>query len=145
MKQKVITTSVQRLWNHKIVRFGLVGGTAFVIDTLCFALLYSVLGLSAAFARAIAMVVAATSTWLGNRTFTFKDSTQPKGLQWAKSLVASGFSALPNMGTFLLVNHWLEGYPWGPYASLILGVAVGTVCNFLLASRWVFRGGRSTS
>lgn len=120
------------------IKFALVGGTGFVVDMMVFTSLH-LAGLAPMEARALAFVAAASTTWAGNRSFTFNDRSQGRaGRQWFRALTAALMSALPNFALFWLTLKLLgEGWP-GPQLALVAGIAAGTVSNFLLSSRWVF-------
>ncbi|WP_028109102.1 GtrA family protein [Ferrimonas futtsuensis] len=120
------------------IKFALVGGTGFVVDMMVFTSLH-LAGLAPMEARGLAFLAAASTTWAGNRCFTFRDRSQGRaGRQWFRALTAALTSALPNFALFWLTLK-LVGESWpGPQLALVAGIAAGTVSNYLLSSRWVF-------
>jgi len=128
-----------RLFQHRIVRFAIVGGFGFLVDLAVFSLFLEVLGVDTFVARVIAFICAATATWFGNRTLTFSDRKKvSKRSQWKKSLLASSFSALPNLGVFKLTLMILGDQGLMPYVALVVGILVGMFSNYFLSSKWVF-------
>jgi putative flippase GtrA len=123
----------------KLLKFAFVGGVGFVVDTLVFILLYQVLELDMMVARLFAFIVAATTTWLGNRLFTFSSQcTSNKLIQWQRFISVACFSAIPNFLVFKLVMSLINSYFLSVYIALALGVLTGMVSNFWLSERWVF-------
>lgn len=123
----------------KLLKFAMVGGIGFVVDTLIFILLYQLLELDMMVARLLAFIVAATTTWLGNRIFTFSSQcTSNKLIQWQRFISVACFSAIPNFLVFKLIMSLIDSYFLGVYIALALGVFAGMVSNFLLSERWVF-------
>ncbi|WP_417346972.1 GtrA family protein [Ferrimonas sp.] len=120
------------------IKFALVGGSGFVVDMVVFTSLH-LAGLDPLEARGLAFLAAASTTWAGNRCFTFSDRSQGRaGGQWIRALTAALMSALPNFALFWLTLKLVgEGWP-GPQLALVAGIAAGTVSNYLLSSRWVF-------
>lgn len=126
---------------HPALKFALVGGTGFLVDTTMLILLYDVVGLDLASARAIAFVVAATSNWILNRRFTFNRQRYATtwSAQWLRFVGSALISALPNLGIFFLLMMLLpETLPYIIFA-MCCGILAGYYCNYQLARRWVFK------
>lgn len=122
-----------------ILLFAFVGSVGFVVDAAIFALLFELLEITALKARIIAFICAATTTWIGNRVLTFRHRVRTSRLmQWKKFMVASCFSALPNLLVFKVSLELLPKTQFAPYIALILGVLTGMLSNYTLSSRWVF-------
>lgn len=122
-----------------IFLFAFVGSVGFVVDAAIFALLFELIGITALKARIIAFICAATTTWVGNRMLTFKHRVRsPRLTQWKKFMVASCFSALPNLLVFKFSLELLAQTQFAPYLALILGVLAGMISNYALSSHWVF-------
>ncbi|SDJ82942.1 Putative flippase GtrA (transmembrane translocase of bactoprenol-linked glucose) [Ferrimonas sediminum] len=121
------------------IKFALVGGTGFVVDLSLFSALTLWLEWGPYPARGLAFVAAASTTWAGNRCFTFRQRRQQNArTQWLKSVTAALMSALPNFGLFSLTLMLLSPWPLAPWAALVTGIGAGTVSNYLLSSHWVF-------
>lgn len=134
----------QYLLRHPFIRFALVGGGGYLVDTAVLAWDTSVLGLDFKTGRALSIFVAMAFTWLGNRYLTFPDRrarTLSGALQeWLKFMGANGVGAVVNYGTsVLLVN--LAGPPLDhKFVAQALGVLAGLIFNFTLSKKLVFKG-----
>ncbi len=127
-----------------ILVFAFVGSVGFVVDAAIFTLLFEFFNITALTARLIAFICAATTTWIGNRVLTFKHRAQTSRLsQWKKFMVASCFSALPNLLVFKISLELLAKTQFTPYIALILGVLAGMISNYTLSSRWVFAANKN--
>ncbi|WP_045422372.1 GtrA family protein [Vibrio jasicida] len=124
---------------HKSIRFALVGGVGFIVDTLIFSLLFHWLGLELMLARWIAFLFAATTTWLGNRWLTFSqaEKTDPFA-QWQKFMVSACISAVPNFAAFKGLTLMFGTQNYMVYIALVFGILVGMMSNYLLSTKWVF-------
>ncbi|MPW35611.1 GtrA family protein [Vibrio sp. B1Z05] len=124
--------------NHRFVRFAKVGAVGFIVDISVFSLLLYWLGLPTMLARVLSFVVAATTTWLGNRVYTFKSSAQHFA-QWKRFFISACLSMLPNLLVFKGILLCLgENYVTHALA-FVCGVGAGLIGNYLLSSRWVFK------
>ncbi|MBY6186260.1 GtrA family protein [Marinobacter hydrocarbonoclasticus] len=123
----------------RFARFALIGALGFVVDSLCFALLWQGMGWPLQLSRAIAFVAAASTTWLGNRVLTFADRpSQPRWLQWRKALASAVVAAIPNLGVFQLLLMLLGQQGISPYIALVGGVLAGMGVNYFASQIWVF-------
>ncbi|WP_028111647.1 GtrA family protein [Ferrimonas kyonanensis] len=121
------------------IKFALVGGTGFVVDVSLFSALTLGLEWGPYPARVLAFLAAASTTWAGNRWFTFRQRPpQDASRQWLKSLTAALMSALPNFALFSWTLTLLSPWSLAPWAALVAGIGAGTLSNYLLSSRWVF-------
>ncbi|ENE8728015.1 GtrA family protein [Vibrio alginolyticus] len=125
---------------RKLIKFALVGGVGFMVDTLIFSVLFHWFGLELMLARGIAFLFAATTTWLGNRWLTFSqaEKTNPFA-QWKKSMMSACISALPNFIVFKGVTLALGTQGLMVYLALSLGILAGMMSNYLFSVRWVFK------
>ncbi|USE34513.1 GtrA family protein [Endozoicomonas sp. SCSIO W0465] len=127
-----------------LVKFACVGALGFLFDLLVFIAGLRVFHLNAMEARGLAFLVAATVTWVGNRTFTFDDCSfdgYSRGnwlCQWGRHMASACLSAIPNLLAFQLVLV-LAGTGWlMVYVALFVGMLAGTLSNYCLSSHWVF-------
>lgn len=123
----------------RFLRFALIGGVGFAVDSLVFALLWQWGGASLQVARAGAFVVAASTTWYGNRRLTFADRpAQPCLAQWRRALISAVLAAVPNLGVFQLLLMLLGHQGMAPYLALVGGVLAGMGVNYFASQIWVF-------
>ncbi|MDF2154251.1 GtrA family protein [Vibrio sp. CAU 1672] len=124
---------------EKWIKFAIVGGIGFCVDTFVFTLLFYVQDLDLMIARILAFMVAATSTWAGNRYLTFAGADRRNPYrQWQKFILSATISALPNLAVFKMLTILLGEQGMMVYLALVAGILVGMVSNYLLSSRWVF-------
>ena len=116
-----------------IAVFSLIGMAGFIVDSLIFIWLSSASD-HVMLSRLVAFWLAATTTWLGNRYLTFKARQSPPVQQWFKHIVSCHISGSFNLTVFYICISEAT-LP----ISFALGVAVGTVINYLLSSIVVFR------
>ena len=89
--------------------------------------------------RVLAFWVAATTTWLGNRYFTysylhFSNEQRNKSIQLAKHLASAHFS-----GGFNLATFWFLLPHTGDQIGFVIGVIVGMFSNYFLSCKFVYR------
>lgn len=127
----------------QLAAFGLVGGTAFVVDVGVYNLLrLTLLDDKPIGAKVISVAVATIVAWLGNRALTFRQ-------QRGRALWKEGaLFALMNVGGLgiaaacLFVSHYVLGYT-SPLADNIagngVGLVLGMVFRFIAYRYLVFR------
>lgn len=127
----------------QLAAFGLVGGTAFIVDVGVYNLLrLTLLDDKPIGAKVISVAVATIVAWLGNRALTFR--TQRGRALWKEGALF----ALMNIGGLgiaaacLFVSHYVLGYT-SPLADNIagngVGLVLGMVFRFLAYRYLVFR------
>jgi putative flippase GtrA len=134
-------TVVDRLLQSRFLRFALVGGAGFLVNS---ATLYAVIYLVHVDKYGgwfPAFLVAVTFTWWGNRTLTFRDVASSKGLfrEWAIFLVANSFGALANFAAYSALVKFAPHPLSYPLAANGVGTLVGMVLNFVASKHFVFR------
>ena len=127
----------------------LVGGQNFLIDLGMLNLLIAATGVSAGFAgsswKALAFLVAVSSSFLWNKFWTFRSlSTEHAGAQFAEFLVVSGIGLGVNVGIYAFINDGLGPQGglrpelWASIAAVGAAIA-GLMGNFLGFKFIVFR------
>ena len=116
-----------------VSRFALVGGCGFIVDILTFNILIF-FALDVTFARILAFWCAASVTWYGHRHVSFKVLTGSAFYQWLKH-----FSVCHVTGALSLAIFYLSYATIGINLSLILGIAVATILNFLVGKYFTFK------
>ena len=126
---------------RQFLRFSIVGAAGFVVDVSILYLL-SHWGLDLYSARIISFLIAATSTWIGNRLFTFSSgrSQQRKlSTEWATYLAAMTLGGLTNYGTYALLITFLMIFREHPWLAVAGGTGAGLLINFVLARRILYQ------
>ena len=124
----------------RVFKFGMVGGSGFVVDMSLYALFHSVLGLNLLVARSIAYWLTSSWNWYLNRIFTFKDADNGrKRDQWAKYLIMCLISFVPSMGTFYGLTRYFTFFMEHSQLALIAGVLAGAVFNYVVAGFLIFK------
>lgn len=140
-----MTSSIERVLrpHHQLIKFACVGAGGFFVDCAAFALFHFVGDLSVIWARMLAFLVAATSTWIGNRVLTFEyqgtGSRRDGFKQWQKFMTSAMISALPNLICFKALTLMLPAFYGSLFLAMAVGVLVGMVSNYLLSKAWVFK------
>jgi putative flippase GtrA len=109
------------------MRFGIVGGTGLITDTLVFTVFYSLLG-NPFLARLLSLAVATVVTWSLNRHLTFDIQERKLGHEAmryiAVTLFAQGFSYSIFAGLVTFLPNIV------PQLALVAGALAGAVLSF---------------
>ncbi|WP_372065439.1 GtrA family protein [Vibrio pelagius] len=142
---RTMTSSIERVLrpHHQLIKFACVGAGGFFVDCAAFVLFQYVGDLSVMWARALAFLVAATSTWFGNRLLTFEyqgtGSRRDDFRQWQKFMTSAMISAVPNLICFKALTLILPEFYGSLFLAMAAGVLVGMISNYLLSKVWVFK------
>jgi len=121
----------------QFLRFGMVGAAGFVVDVSVLYLMQH-LGLGLYSARVVSFLAAATSTWLGNRRFTFQPHRRG-GMnipgEWMVYLVAMALGGSANYLTYALLISYLPLFYQHPWLGVACGTGAGLLINFILARK----------
>ncbi len=121
-------------------KFCLIGGLGFVVDSLFFIFL-SQLTDNIMLARLLSFWLAASTTWIGNRIYTFSHQQFANVIaQWCKHLLTAHISGCIN----LLVFWYIKEITYIPIA-FCLGILAGLFSNYFIASRFVFVSTKTSS
>ncbi len=133
----------------QLVTFGLVGGTAFVVDVGVYNLLrFTVLDDKPIGAKVISVAVATIVAWLGNRALTFR--TEHRRGVWKEGALFALMNVL-GLGIAagcLFVSHYVLGYTTALADNIAgngVGLVLGMVFRFLAYRYVVFRPAQSAS
>jgi dolichol-phosphate mannosyltransferase len=118
----------------QLLKFGVVGGSGYLINLGVFAFLSGNLGLYHAVAAVGAFCVAVTSNFLWNRYWTFGPGEGLAHMQAARFLAVSIACLVIN----LLVLELLVNSGMGELAAQAIAVAVAMPFNFLGNKLWTF-------
>ena len=119
----------------QLFKFGVVGGTGYVINLAVFAVLAEALGVHHILSAVGAFCVAVTNNFLWNRRWTFRATEGHPGFQAARFLTVSVLALGVNLILlYLLVD--VAGVPELP--SQALSVAAAMPFNFIGNKLWTF-------
>lgn len=119
----------------QLLKFGLVGGSGYLINLAVFALLAGSLGVHHAVAAIGAFCVAVTNNFLWNRYWTFGPGDGPAHFQAARFFAVS----LASLGLNIAVLELLiSNHVTGELAAQAIAVAVAMPFNFLGNKLWTF-------
>ncbi len=123
----------------RFFKFGIVGTLGFVVDSAVLLFGTDILGLDPYSARIISYVVAASTTWAGNRFFTFQDRPKaPAGRQWSLFVAVCAIGFAINYGTYVLLLNTMPIVREFPVWGVAAGAIAGMFFNFVASSRFVF-------
>lgn len=119
----------------QLLKFGLVGGSGYLINLGVFAVLAGSFGVHHAIAAVGAFCVAVTNNFLWNRYWTFGPGQGPAHFQAARFFAVSLASLGLNLVVLeLLVSHHITG----ELTAQAIAVAVAMPFNFLGNKLWTF-------
>lgn len=119
----------------QLVKFGLVGGSGYLINLGVFALLTASLGVHHIAAAILAFCVAVSSNFFWNRHWTFAAGHGHAGFQAARFFAVSVAALLINLAVLEVL---VEGASMGELAAQAIAVAVAMPFNFLGNKLWTF-------
>ncbi|HEX2265193.1 MAG TPA: GtrA family protein [Solirubrobacterales bacterium] len=119
----------------QLFKFGLVGGSGYLVNLAVFALLAGSLGLSPTLAAVGAFAVAVTNNFLWNRHWTFGPGDGPAHFQAARFFTVSLASLGLNLAVLQLL---LVSSNLGELPAQAIAVAAAMPFNFLGNKLWTF-------
>jgi len=125
---------------RELMKFGVVGGVAFVVDIGLFNLLLHATDKPLT-SKTISMVAATTVSYAGNRTWTFRRRSR-SGIrrEYALFFVLNAVGLIIAL-TCLAISHYALGFTStlaDNIAANVVGLALGTAFRFWSYRRWVF-------
>ena len=129
----------------QFLRFGLVGVIGFLVDAGILRALVE-LGLGVYSGRVISFLAAATTTWVLNRSFTFRRDAPSAfahpAAEWVSYLGLMVVGGLVNYGTYSVAVSVSETIHRYPEIGVALGSLAGMLINFWSAKRVIFERDR---
>lgn len=130
----------------EFIKFSLVGVAGFLVDAGSFQL-FLLLIENHYIARLGSYIVAATATWLLNRTFTFRHLNSNSGfraiiVEWFTFLSSQTLGFALNYGVFSLLVATTAFFYNYPIFAIGFGSIAGLSVNFLVARNLVFKGSK---
>jgi dolichol-phosphate mannosyltransferase len=120
----------------QLVRFGVVGGSGFVVNLAVYALCVHVIGIVYLLASVCAWLVAVANNFVLNRHWTFDAAAGQARFQAMRFLAVS---LLAQGVTLLLLTLLVEGASLAKVPAQALAVAAAMPLNFLGNKLWSFR------
>jgi putative flippase GtrA len=119
----------------QLIKFGLVGGSGYLINLGVFAFLSSNLGVHHLVAAVGAFVVAVLSNFFWNRHWTFAAGHGHAGFQAARFFAVSVAALVINL---IVLEALIGGTSMGELSAQAIAVAVAMPFNFLGNKLWTF-------
>jgi dolichol-phosphate mannosyltransferase len=119
----------------QLVKFGLVGGSGYLINLAVFSLLRTDLGLHQALAAIGAFCVAVTSNFIWNRHWTFAAGDGHAGFQAVRFFAVSVGALAINL---VVLEALVLATSLGDLSAQAIAVAVAMPFNFLGNKLWTF-------
>ncbi|KUG53993.1 MULTISPECIES: GtrA family protein [Kocuria] len=141
-----MTVRFKALWHlfiAELMKFGTVGGLAFLVNAGVVALLMATVFQDGGHlkAKAIATVVATLFSWLANRYWTFKDKRQADTKREAWQFLVANVIGLAIELSCIGVSYYVLGLTSGTASFIsgtIIGTVLGTVFRYLAYRFWVY-------
>lgn len=123
----------------RALKFGLVGSSGLAVDTSIY-LGLQVIGLEHKTARFLSFWPAAIWNWYLNREVTFRDRPKQTPIRQCAKFVGSSLLGLAaNFGSYAALTSLFEVFDRYRLAAFACGIALGSVCNFLVSTVYVYR------
>jgi putative flippase GtrA len=119
----------------QLLKFGIVGGSGYLINLAVFAVLSGNLGFHHLLAAVGAFCVAITNNFLWNRHWTFGPGEGPAHYQAMRFLTVSVASLLINLAA---LEALIAGTSLGDLTAQAIAVAIAMPFNFLGNKLWTF-------
>lgn len=130
---------------NQFVRFGLVGVVGFIVDSAVLYFGLYLLGLNLYSGRGLSYLVAASTTWALNRSYTFSGSTRlGAGREWGLFLIVNSLGGFVNYGIYAALVSSIGFFTEFPVLAVAIGSVMGLVFNFSLSRTLVFNGSNSS-
>jgi putative flippase GtrA len=131
---------------HEVSKFGIVGGIAFLIDSVIYNLLLPT-GMETLVAKTISTVIATTFAFFGNRFWTWRHREHQHMARQYTMFFLLNAVGLGIALACLAISHHVLGQIWPALQSqladnvsgLLIGTALGTLFRFWSYKRYVFR------
>jgi putative flippase GtrA len=132
-----LTTLAQRF---QFLSFATIGVVGFLVDTSVLYLAKDTLGLGLYSGRVLSFLVAATTTWLLNRTFTFgRPPVSSLWREWLRFLSVNSVGGLVNYAAYSTLVATVPLVALYPALGVGAGSIAGLTFNYLGSKHAVFR------
>lgn len=127
-----------------ILRFTIVGGSAFVLDSAVMSFLFYIIGWPLFVSRILSITTSLLASWYSHRHWTFDSGRKRRrGRQLASYAFMQILAALINFAIFWFLV--LSGGLWAEYPVAAIAVAsiILMVISFLISYGWIFADPRN--
>lgn len=127
---------IDKLLFSKLLKFGIVGCSGMVIDFGMTYLCKEILKINKFLSNGIGFVLAATSNYFLNRSWTFNSQSEDIGTQYVQFMIVSTIGLGINSLVLYLLNEKLK---WNFYFSKLIAIAITTIWNFFANLLFTFK------
>lgn len=140
LRAQPLVQAFERRVDPTFIRFGLVGAAGFTVDYLVLQAMVQVFGMNPFTGRLVSFSVAVATTWLLNRTFTFRHRTSHGPVRQAMLYFAvQGAGGLANYGAYSAAIFAAPQLSHLLAIPLAIGSATGLCLTFLGSKHLAFR------
>jgi putative flippase GtrA len=140
LRAQPLVQAFERRIDPAFIRFGMVGVAGFTVDYLVLQAMVQMFGLNAFSGRLVSFSVAVATTWLLNRTFTFRHRTSHGPVRQAMLYFAvQGAGGLANYGAYSAAIFAAPALIHVLAIPLAIGSAAGLCLTFLGSKHLAFR------
>ncbi len=120
----------------KFLKFGVVGCSGMIIDFGTTYLCKELLKINKFISNGIGFILAATSNYFLNRTWTFESQSEDIGTQYVQFMIVSAIGLGINSLVLYLLNEKLK---WNFYFSKLIAIGITTIWNFFANLLFTFK------
>lgn len=120
----------------KFLKFGVVGCSGMIIDFGTTYLCKELLKINKFISNGIGFILAATSNYFLNRTWTFESQSEEIGTQYVQFMIVSAIGLGINSLVLYLLNEKLK---WNFYFSKLIAIGITTIWNFFANLLFTFK------
>lgn len=120
----------------KFLKFGIVGCSGMIIDFGTTYLCKELLKINKFISNGIGFILAATSNYFLNRTWTFESQSEDIGTQYVQFMIVSAIGLGINSLVLYLLNEKLK---WNFYFSKLIAIGITTIWNFFANLLFTFK------
>ncbi len=138
-ESKVLTYLRKGVLSPRLIKFGVVGASGVVVNMGCLYVLKEFAGIPYFVASVIAIELSILSNFTINLLWTWRDRSE-EGTLWTKLVryhVGAGATAF--LGNYLILVALTELVGLHYMISNLIGIAVGTLANYVINDLWTFK------
>ncbi len=139
---------LKRLYDYRygkasrFVQFCLIGASGVAVNLLSYAILLK-LGLRQELAYAVSIWISLTWNFLPNRYLTFDLAAHhPVWPQYGRFVATCALGVVVNWSITMTLSHQVASFKDHELIAALIGIAAGTIFNFVISHEWAFRPAR---